>query len=262
MRFGVEIKDNPRTIQEKMVWLQFYDTANWLKPICADKLRLREYALEKLGVDICIPVLKVYSSPNDINPNELPDKFMLKTNHASGQYIVCSDKKKFNFEDAKKKMKIWLSRPYGVSTCEPHYLYIERKCYAEKLMTMPGQNDLVDYKFLCFNGEPKFMQLIQDRHGPERRLQHYDMNLNFVDVGRKDFKCRPDLKSKDVLPKKFGLMKEYAKKLAAPFKFVRVDFYEIGEEVYLGEMTFVPAAAHFTYKNPETETKMGDLIKL
>ncbi len=262
MRYGIEIPENPKTIQEKLIWLQFYDPMNYLKPICADKLKIREYAKKKIGKDVCVPLIKAYGSPEEIRFSELPDRFVLKTNHSNSQVLVVRDKSKADEAAARAKLKDWLSRPFGVRTCEPHYMYIERKCYAEKLMTMPGQNDLVDYKFLCFNGEPKFMQLIQDRHGPEKRLQYYDMNMKFVDLCRNDFKNNPGLKSKDVLPKKFGLMKEYAKKLAAPFRFVRVDFYEIGEEVYLGEMTFVPGAATFTYRNPATAIELGNMIKL
>ena len=262
MRLGIEVKENPKTIQEKLIWLQFYDKANWLKPICADKLKVREYVKEKIGKDICVPLLNVYDSLNDIKLEELPDQFVLKTNHASAQYIICKNKKAFNIEEARKKLKIWLSKPYGISTCEPHYFYIERKCFAEKLLKTSGQNDIVDYKFLCFNGKPKLMQLIQDRHGPERRLQHYDMNKKFVNVHRADFKCRPELKHKDILPVNFDLMKEYAEKLAAPFKFVRVDFYEVNGVVYLGEMTFVPAAARFSFTEPKFALEMGSWLKL
>ena len=106
------------------------------------------------------------------------------------------------------------------------------------------------------------MQLIQDRHSPERRLQHYDMNKKYVELCRTDFKSRPELKSKDILPTKFELMKEYAEKLAAPFKFVRVDFYEVAGKVYLGEMTFTPGAMLFKYKNPNTSIELGNMLKL
>ena len=136
------------------------------------------------------------------------------------------------------------------------------KTLAEKLLSIPEQNDMVDYKFMCFNGKPMFMQLIQDRHGPGKRLQYYDMNMKFMDVERSDFKCRQDLKSKDILPTQFNLMKEYAEKLSEPFRFVRVDFYEVGDTVYLGEMTFTPAANRFTFKNPRMSVEFGNMLRL
>lgn len=262
MRFGREIKDNPRTFQEKLIWLQFYDKMNWLKPICSDKIKVREYVKEKIGSDICVPLLKVYDSPDDINLNELPDKFILKTNHASGQFIRCRDKSKFNLQEAKSKLKTWLSRPYGVSTCEPHYLYIDRKCYAETLLENTNGNNVDDYKLYCFNGKPRMVQMECDKGTPNARFQYYDMNLKFMNICRTDHKSRKDLVKKDILPKNLNIMKEYAEKLAAPFKFVRVDFYEVNGTVYFGEMTFVPGAANFSFTNPNISLELGKWLNL
>lgn len=57
-------------------------------------------------------------------------------------------------------------------------------------------------------------------------------------------------------------MKQYATKLAVNFKFVRVDLYEVKHCVYLGEMTFTPAAFIFKYVNAENDIKDGNLLKL
>ena len=262
MRFGIEIPENPKTIQEKLIWLQFYDPMNYLKPICADKLKIREYAKEKIGKDVCVPLIKAYGSPDEIRFSELPDRFVLKTNHSNGQVMVVRDKSKADEAAAKAKIKDWLSRPFGVRTCEPHYMYIERKCYAEKFISNPDGRCPTDYKFFCFNGKAGLLQAECEKGTPNERFQYYDMNLKLTDVSRKDHPSKPELAARDVLPKKFGLMKEYAEKLAAPFRFVRVDFYEIGEEVYLGEMTFVPGAARLFFKNPATAIELGNMIKL
>jgi len=253
---------NPKTLTDKMIWLELYDPSNHLKPICADKIGVREYAKEKLGKDICVPLIKVYESPEEFSLSELPSKFVLKSSNSYNQNLICTDKNNLNETDVRTKMKNWGSVVHGINTCEPHYLYIQRRYFAEKFISTKGQKDLVDYKFLCFNGQPKYMQLIQDRHGPNKRLQYYDMNMKFVDICRNDFKNRPDMKSNDVLPKCFDLMKEYATKLAAPFKFVRVDFYEVGNKVYLGEMTFTPGTCFIKYKNPNTDRMLGDMLKL
>lgn len=57
-------------------------------------------------------------------------------------------------------------------------------------------------------------------------------------------------------------MKEYATKIAQDFKFVRVDFYEVNNRIYLGELTFTPGAFIFKYNNPDEEIKIGNLLKL
>lgn len=263
MRYGIDIPDHPRTIQEKLIWLQFYDPMNYLKPICADKLRVREYAKEKLGKDICVPVLKVYDRPEDFNLEELPNRFAIKSNHSNNQVILCKDKSKLNRNDVVITMKNWLSKPFGVATCEPHYMYIQRKCYVEELLDSGTNGLLTDYKFFCFNGEPKLMHMVLDYHTPRQRMHYYDMNGKFrSDINRNGYNVRLDFQKNDKLPVNFDLMKEYARKLATPFKFVRVDFFEANGRAYLGEMTFVPGAAKLSYKDPKTSLILGDMIKL
>ena len=52
-------------------------------------------------------------------------------------------------------------------------------------------------------------------------------------------------------------MKKYAKKLSYDFKFVRVDLYELENEVRLGELTFIPLDGCFFCKNREHEIELG-----
>ena len=63
-------------------------------------------------------------------------------------------------------------------------------------------------------------------------------------------------------PKTFQMMKEYAKKLSFEFKFVRIDFYEYNDKVYLGEFTFTPGAFAFRFENSDDDAKMGNMLKL
>src|SRR5574344_1249251 len=94
---GVKIDlNNPRTIQDKLAWLNIYDI-NSLKTFCADKIKLHEYCEEKLGKDICIPILKTYNSVDDIDLNDLPNSFVLKCNHGRRMDVIVKNKNKFDF---------------------------------------------------------------------------------------------------------------------------------------------------------------------
>ena len=46
----------------------------------ADKYRVRSYVRECIGDEYLTPVLALYKSVDEIDFNELPDKFALKTN--------------------------------------------------------------------------------------------------------------------------------------------------------------------------------------
>ena len=59
---------------------------------------------------------------------------------------------------------------------------------------------------------------------------------------------KPHLTYKYPKPKLFELMKIYARKLSKDFKFVRVDLYELENEIGLGELAFIPMNSFFWCK--------------
>jgi len=250
---------NPKTLPEKINWLKIFDTTS-LKTLCADKIKVHQYCKKKLGKDICIPILKEYKSVDDIDFNKLPKSFVLKCNHGSGMNIIVTDKSKLDIDKVKEKLNNWLNCDFSFRNgYEMQYHKIDRKIFAETYMN-DGHSDLTDYKFLCFNGEPKLCQVINDRNNSNRHLNYYDMNFKFVNISRLDFPNNPTLIDKR--PKCFKQMKEYAKKLAQEFKFVRVDFYEINGKIYLGELTFTPGAGRIAYKNPNDGIYLGNMLDL
>ena len=40
-----------------------------------DKIGIHEYSKKVLGKDICVPLIKVYSNPDEVNFDELPNQF-------------------------------------------------------------------------------------------------------------------------------------------------------------------------------------------
>ena len=251
--------DNPQTIQDKLCWLNIYDTSP-LKVKCADKIKIHDYCKDVLGEDICVPIIKVYNNVSEINWDELPNQFVMKCNHGSGMNIICTDKSKLNKVDAINKLNRWMKDDFAFRNgFEAHYNDIEHKIFVEEYKN-DGNKDLIDYKFLCFNGTPIYCQVIGGRNEKSRHLNYYDMDFDFVDISRYDFPNNPKIIGKK--PINFEKMKEFSKILSEPFKFVRVDFYEIDGRVFLGELTFTPGAMAFKYKNDDDNIKVGSLLKL
>lgn len=87
--------EEPQTIQEKLMWLNIYDT-DPMKSECADKLKVKEYAKKITGVDLGVPTIAVWDKTEDIDFDMLPDKFVLKCNHGSGMNIIIRDKSQIN----------------------------------------------------------------------------------------------------------------------------------------------------------------------
>ena len=224
-------ESNLITFEDKLNWIAIHDVKK-LKGKCSDKILLHEYSKRILKKDICNKILKIYDNPHQINMTELPEQFVLKTNHGSGFNIIINNRSNFNLNKAKTTLSIWMKIDYGKIGAEYHYSFIKRKVFAEEYI---GKN-LNNYKFFCYHSKPIFIYLSK-KVGKNKYRTFFDMNWN-----RLDFDCitRSDPINNYTKPKNFELMKEYAHKLSRPFKFVRIDLYEYKEMIRLGEMTFIP----------------------
>jgi len=245
-------ESNLITFEDKLNWLAIHDS-NILKGKCADKILLHYYSKRKLGKDICNKIFKIYQSEKEINISELPNQFVLKANHGSGFNIIVEDKRKFNLTKAKFLLKKWMKIDYGVKGTEFYYSFINRKIFVEEYI---GKS-LKNYKFLCYNGKPKYVY-VSIKDGKYKYRNFYDMNWEFM-----PFHClsKPHPKYHYPKPKLFKLMKKYAIILSKDFKFVRVDLYELENEIRLGELTFIPMNSFFYCKNKKHEIELGkDLI--
>lgn len=246
---------NPKRFTDKLEWLKAYDST-FLKTYCADKILVRDYVKEKLGKDISIPLLGTYDKFDNIDFSKLPKDYVMKTNHGSHTNIIVRNGQ-INKVNAKRQFNEWLSKDWSWWGYEMHYVPIKRKILIEKYMDN-GPEGLIDYKFWCFNGEPKFFTINGDNgHGG---INHYDFNGNLLPYSRKELPA--DKNKKWNMPNNLAEMKEYAAKLSEDFKFVRVDFYEINGKVYFGELTFIPGAAYIKYTDDKVDFELGNLLQL
>ena len=245
-------ESNLITFEDKLNWLVIHDT-NILKGKCSDKILLHYYSKRKLGKDICNKILKIYHSEKELNIKALPNQFVLKTNHGSGYNIIVENKSEFNLSKAKTILKKWMKVDYGIKGAEFHYSFINKKIFVEEYL---GKS-LKNYKFLCYNGKPKYVY-VSIKEGKNKYRNFYDMNWKFI-----NFYClsKPHPKYHYPKPKLFKLMKKYALLLSKDFKFVRVDLYELKNEIRLGELTFIPMNSFFHCKTKEQEIELGkDII--
>lgn len=251
-------ESNIKTIQDKMNWLLIHENPEYKSKI-VDKILLREYSQKILGKDICPPILKIYDNVNQIKIDELPNSFILKCNHGSGMNIFCKDKSKFNLRKAKLKLNNWMKVNYGLINSEFVYINIKKKIFAEKYL---GE-DIQVYKVDCYNGNPKFIRAYKILSNKKYKIGNiYDLNWTLTDIetGLSNIKRDPNIKFQK--PKSLNLMLEYAKKLSKEFVFVRVDFYDFNERIYLSELTFTTSNILEPYKNKEQSIYLGSLLDI
>ena len=234
---------HPRTFNEKIQWLKLYDRhPEYTKMV--DKLAAKEYVAGIIGKDYIIPTLAVYNSAEDIDFNALPNQFVLKCTHDSGRVVVCRDKSKIDIANVRKIMRKDLNRSYYLKNREYPYKDVPRRIIAEQYMedTIKPSQTMVEYKFYCFDGEPKYCQVIQNRN-TEDIIDFFDMewqHQEFVGIN-------PMVGSAARCPRKpknFALMKRIVCDLPKGKLFSRVDLYEENENTYFGEIILYPASKY------------------
>lgn len=226
--------DDPVMYTEKLQWLKLYDhRPEYTRMV--DKYAVKEYVAEKIGQEYVIPLLGVWDRVENIDFNNLPKQFVLKTTHDSGGIVVCKDKNSMNLIETKKKLRHFLNRDYYSRNREWPYKDVPHRVIAEKYMEDSQQGELRDYKFFTFGGEPKVLYIAQGRgRGEPTVADFYDMDFNHLPFTiDHDMALTPPEK-----PINFELMKQLAAKLSEGTPQLRVDFYEVDGQVYFGEMTF------------------------
>lgn len=256
---------NPKTLNEKILFLSLKtDTSLWTK--CADKYEVRDYVKECGLEDILIPLVGVWEHATDIDFDKLPDEFVLKATHGSGDIKVVTDKSKLNFPKIVAEFEKDLSHKYGALESGHHYMRIHPRMIAEELLhndpeTAKISFSIIDYKLWCFNGKVHWIWACANRDEHSTEVMTYD----------RDWKAYPeysifekDYRHGDILPKPKNLekMMEIAEKLAQPFPCVRVDLYNIDGKIYFGELTFTSYGGLQDFYTDEFQLLAGSQIDL
>ena len=251
--------DNPKTYNEKLQWLKLYNH----KPeytIMVDKYLAKEYVANKIGKEHIIPTIGVWDNVDDIDFDSLPQQFVLKCTHDSGGLVICKDKANLNIFKAKNKLNKSLNTNFYLLGREWPYKDVRPRIIAEKFMVDESGYELKDYKFLCFDGEPKILYIATDRYNPnkETKFDFYDLEFNHL-----PFKLgHPNSRKQIQKPFGFDDMLKYARVLSAGIPHVRVDFYEVNKMIYFGELTFYQDCGFVSFDPQEWDYKLGEMIKL
>ena len=248
--------ENPQTFNEKIQWLKLHDyPTNQLVIDGADKYKVRAY-VEKKGLgNILVPLIGHWDKPADIDWDKLPEKFVLKCNHGCAYNILCNDKSTFDKEDAIKKMSKWMKEDFGAFNIETHYSKIEPHITCEEYLG----DCIIDYKFFCFNGEPKYIYVSSDLiHDRQAQIGFFYLDGTKMPLIRDDY-APMDIEE---LPPFFDQMKEAARVLCQDFPFVRVDFFLANNTYYFAELTFTPSGGMMPFNPDKYDLEWGKLIDL
>lgn len=248
---------NPKTYNEKLNWLKLHDK-NPIYTRIVDKFEAKEYVKDIIGDQYIIPTLGVWDNFDDIDFDELPQQFVLKCTHDSEGLVIVKDKDKLDKEMAKNKIESALKQNFFYIGREWPYKNVKPRIIAEKYMEDHIDGELRDYKFFCFDGEPKAMFVASDRASDNVKFDYFDLNFNHLDIKQKYPHAEQPLRK----PVTFEKMIELSKVLSKGFPHVRVDFYEVDGQLYFGELTFYHFSGFMPFEPDKWDKIFGDWIKL
>ena len=253
---------NLRTFNEKLQWLKIHDRKPEYTQM-VDKAGAKEYVAEKLGTEYIIPTYGVWERFEDIDFDALPNQFVLKCTHGSGDLIICRDKSAFDIEKARSIMTKFLKREFYYYGREWPYKNVPPRILAEKYMC-DNENDkdnLTDYKIFCFDGKPRYIMTVRDRSKGKGKSLHrwYDLNWQLQDL---DLDYRDEIKTPEPRPTQLDKMLEIAETLSAGMRHLRVDLYLINGDIYFGEMTFYHMSGCEHFEPATWDLKLGEYLNI
>lgn len=247
----------PKTFNEKLQWMKLYYFPKSKRVVtCADKYAVRKYIEKKGYKESLVPLLGVWDNAKNIDWDKLPDRFVLKCNHGCAYNIVVPNKAEINREKTVHQLNHWLKEDFGAFNIELHYSKIKpHRIVCEEFL---GSN-ITDYKFFCFNSEPKFIYVSNDLiHDRQAQIGFFYLDGSKMPLKRDDY---TDI-SQVILPEFFPEMLAMAENLSKDFPFVRVDFFLANNRYYFAELTFTPSAGMMPFNPDKYDLEWGDMLDI
>lgn len=250
---------NPVLFNEKLQWLKLYDRRPEYTEL-VDKYAVKEFVSKKIGAEYVIPVIKKWNNPSEIVWDDLPNSFVLKTNHDGGGngIVICKDKSKLDRKKAMRELKHSFYRSSYMIGREWPYKNIKKCVFAEEYMEDSKSHELTDYKFYCFNGVPKVMLIVTERNSGNAKRDYFDMDFNKLNI----YDGHQHSENNNNKPVSFEQMKGIATMLSEGIPHVRLDLYEVNGKIYFGEYTFSDAGGTGELKPKIWDRIFGDWITL
>lgn len=254
--------NNPKRLSEKIIYRRLYPQKVF--SILSDKAFVRDYVREKIGEEFLVPVYQISERLTREIWDNLPNAFIIKTNHGAGFNYIVKNKYSEEFEKVINIINSWLEIDFSKIHFEMHYQDIKPKIIIEKLLINNGE-DLRDYKVHVFNNPNNqscrcFVQIISDRNslGPQKRLWLSE-DLSLAPFQQKGY---PLLDNSIIQEDKKSLSEvmHLARKLTSKMHYCRVDFYIADNQIFFGEMTFTPHGGNILFNPNEWDLILGQFF--
>ncbi|KPL77363.1 hypothetical protein ADN00_09295 [Ornatilinea apprima] len=248
--------NSPVTFNEKIQWLKLYGGYDRYSQF-VDKLAVKEFVKKTVGSHYTIENKQYIDVNQGIILSNLPDHFVIKPTHTSGDVFICREKSLVNSEQLKQLINTWYELDYYFQWFECVYKNLRPGVIVEEFLD-DGNGDLRDFKFYCFDGRVEYIHVDLDRfHRHSRNVYSRDWELQ-------TFSYEYPYSGINIpAPEKLDEMINVAETLSKGFPFLRVDLYYLqNKKIKFGELTFFPGAGFERFYPAIWDTKFGEMLHI
>ena len=252
--------DHPRTLNDKIAYvLEKYFMNSPITEIIEDKYYVKQYIASKVDSKYNVRLLGVWDNPEDIKWDKLPDTFVLKATrgHYGEQVILVRDKSKLDKAETIKKLQEFCNLPYMLNKKK-------KRIIAEEMLDPGPGKSLIDYKIYCSYGRAFLAYCLgmapnsSNAFCREKTSSYYSVP-DWKRLPLQSGEHKPNYIHK---PRHFAAMLQVAERLSKDFPLIRIDFYEIGDHIKVGEITEDSNGATAILKPVEWDFTLGNLVKV
>ncbi len=246
--------DNPKTFNEFICARKVRLDEYWLYKY-TDKYEVRNYVAQCIGEQHLNEIYGVFSSFDDIPFDVLPNQFVLRGTHGSAYNVIVNNKKELDRMKTKKFVNHFLKQNYYYFGREKNYYKIVPRVICDKYIEGVADGTVPEAKVFCFRGKAKFISYNIVING-QTYTNHYDSTWKKLDY-RQGY---PEYNKHILIPNQKEII-ELAEKLAHMFDFVRVDLYNLPNNIIFSELTFHSGGGLVPFEPESYDYKFGEYFK-
>lgn len=219
--------------------------------LLADKVRVRDYIAQCVGACYTVPLLNQWERVQDVPLATLPFPVVLKPSHASGRVLMLRSAADVQPHEHRLLLRKWLAQDFSGVNREWFYHLVPHRIIAEPMLFDAQGQIPTDCKAYVIGGRVRYFQVDCGRfERPTRNL--YSPRWQLLPVRGTHPRHAPQPP-----PLELPRMTELAQQLAAPFEFLRVDFYLTADGLRIGELTNSPGAGFGRFYPASFGAEMG-----
>lgn len=219
----------------------------------ANKVSCKDFVARVVGPQHVVPTLATWSGRERAPFERLQQPCVIKDANGAGRNIFLRQGLRDGAAEVQGLLDEWARHPYWRREREWAYRAEAPAFLAEAFLD--AGNDWVppDYKIYTFGGRPEFIQLDRNRY------RNHTRNLYSLDWKKLPYRITKSGHEADPRPARLDEMLALSRTLSQGFVFLRTDFYIVGDQLYVGELTNYSGAGLEHIGPPEFSRHLGDL---